>query len=125
MKHQLTVAAVTMIGLLSASGSTNGTEKLLLRVSPNVSNAPSTVVVQATVARNAENRWLHIEADSGGFFRSSDVELDGDKAPLITEIRLNNLPGGEYIVMAVLRNNLGEKTTVRRTALVMSRFGEP
>jgi hypothetical protein len=125
MKSQLTVVAATTIGLLIASGSGVANEKLLLRVTPNVSSAPSTVVVKATVARNADNRWLHIEADSGAFYRSSEVQLDGDKAPLVTEIRLNNLPGGEYTVIAVLRNNLGEETIVRRTALVLSRFGEP
>jgi hypothetical protein len=43
----------------------------------------------------------------------------------VTEIRLSNLPSGEYAVSAVLRNNLGEETTVRRTVLVLSRFGEP
>jgi len=125
MKKRMTFAAVTVMGLLAATGATGASEKLMLRVTPNVSSAPSTVIVKATVTRNAENRWLHIEADSGAFFRSSDIELDGDKAPLITEIRLNNLPGGEYTVAAVLRNNLGEETVVRRTALVLSRLGEP
>jgi hypothetical protein len=96
----------------------------MLQVSPNVSNAPSTVVVRATVEKNSANRWLRIEADSDAFFRSSDIELDGDKAPLVTEIRLSNLPGGEYTVMAVLRNASGEETTVRRTAIVLARFGE-
>ena len=125
MKSRFTLAAVTAAGLLFASGATDASEKLMLRVTPNVSSAPSTVVVKATVTRNVDNRWLHIEADSGAFFRSSDVQLDGDKAPLVTEIRLNNLPGGEYTVVAVLRNNLGEETVVRRTALVLSRLGEP
>lgn len=125
MEKRFTLAAVTVAGLLAATGSTGANEKLALRVTPNVSSAPSTVVVKATVTKNADNRWLHIEADSGAFFRSSDIQLDGDNAPLVTEIRLNNLPGGEYTVAAVLRNNLGEETVVRRTALVLSRLGEP
>jgi hypothetical protein len=125
MKKRITLAAVTIIGLIYASGATDANEKLSLRVTPNVSSAPSTVVVKATVAKLAENRWLHIEADSGSFYRSSAIELDGDRAPLVTEIRLNNLPSGEYTVAAVLRNNLGEETVVRRTAIVLSRFGEP
>jgi len=125
MKSQLTLAAVTIVGLLAASGPSVASAKLTLRVTPNVSAAPSTVVAQATVTRNAGNRSLHIEAESGTFYRSSEVQLDGDKAPLITEIRLNNLPGGEYTIKAVLRNNLGEQTIVRRTALVTSRLGEP
>jgi hypothetical protein len=125
MKTQWTLAAISTIGLLLASGAATASEKLMLRVTPNVSAAPSTVVVKATVTRNADNRWLLIEAESGAFYRSSQIQLDGDKAPLITEFRLSNLPGGEYTVKAVLRNNLGEETVVRRTALVMPRLGEP
>ena len=125
MKTRLTLAALTMIGMLTASGTTGASEKLTLRVTPNVSSAPSTVIVKATVAKNSDNRWLHIEADSGEFYRSSEIQLDGDKAPVVTEIRLPNLPGGEYTVVAVLRNNMGEETIVRRTALVLSKFGEP
>ena len=125
MKTRITLAAITLIGMVTASGTTSATEKLSLRVTPNVSSAPSTVIVKATVAKNSGNRWLHIEADSGAFYRSSAIELDGDNAPLVTEIRLNNLPGGEYTVSAVLRNNMGQETVARRTALVLSKFGEP
>jgi hypothetical protein len=125
MKSRLTFAAATTIGLLFASGSSVANEKLMLRVTPNVSSAPSTVIVKATVARNADNRWLHIEADSGAFYRSSEVQLEGDKAPLITEIRLNNLPGGEYTVRAVLRDSSGQETVVRRTAVVLAQFERP
>jgi len=125
MKSCFTLAAVTIIGLIFATGATDATEKLSLRVTPNVSSAPSTVIVRALVARNADNRWLHIEADSGEFLRSSAIQLDGDKAPLVTEFRLNNLPSGEYTVVAVLSTTQGEQTVVRRTALVLSRFGEP
>lgn len=122
---RIAFAAVTMFGLIVATSATDANEKLSLRVTPNVSSAPSTVVVKATVARDAGNRWLHIEADSGTFYRSSAIELDGDRAPLVTEIRLNNLPSGDYTVAAVLRNALGEETVVRRTAIVLSRLGEP
>ncbi len=125
MKSRLILAAFTTIGLLVAHRETVATEKLSLRVTPNVSNAPSTVIVQATVARHPDNRWLQIEADSGRFLRSSAIQLDGDKAPVVTEIRLNNLPGGNYAVVAVLRNHLGEETIVRRTVIVLSPFGEP
>src|SRR5262245_22900291 len=124
MKTRITLAALTLIGLIAASGTTGATEKLSLRVTPNVSSAPSTVIVKATIAKNTDNRWLHIEAESGAFYRSSTIQLDGDKAPMVTEVFLKNLPGGEYTVSAVLRNNMGEETVVRRTALVLSKFGD-
>ena len=125
MKSRIILAATTIVGLIFATGSTDANEKLALRVTPNVSSAPSTVVVRAYVARNAQNRVLQIEADSGSFYRSSQIQLDGDKAPTLNEFRLNALPGGEYVVTAMLRDNLGEETIVRRTALVIARFGEP
>ena len=125
MSSRLMLAAVTTIGLTLASGAGQAAEKLSLRVTPNVSSAPSNVIVKATIAKHADNRWLHIEADSGAFYRSSAIQLDGDRAPLVTEFRLNNLPSGEYTVAAVLRNHLGQETTVRRTVLVLSKFGEP
>jgi hypothetical protein len=119
------LAAFTAIGLMTARSETVATEKLSLRVTPNVSSAPSNVIVKATIAKDKANRWLTVEADSGTFFRSSAIQLDGDNAPAVTEIRLSNLPSGEYSVSAVLTNNLGEETTVRRTVIVLSRFGEP
>lgn len=125
MKSFLILAAFTTIGLVAGHQETVATEKLTLRVTPNVSKAPSNVIVQATVAKHPDNRWLHIEADSGTFLRSSAIQLDGDKAPTVTEIRLNNLPSGNYAIVAVLRNHLGNETVVRRTLVVLSPFGEP
>lgn len=117
-------AAATIVALFGVTETTTGDEKLSLKVTPNVSSAPSTVVVRAIVAPHADNRRLHIEADSGAFLRSSDVQLDGDKAPTVTEIRLKNLPSGEYTVKAVLIDAAGTSTVASRTALVLARFGE-
>lgn len=118
-------AAVAATAWLVAASSPSASEKLSLKVTPNVSSAPSTVLVRAFITLDADNRWLRIEADSGAFLRSSDIQLEGDKAPLVTELSLKNLPGGEYTVSAVLRDSLGRQTIVRRSVLVLSRVGEP
>ena len=125
MQKRLVVAALTMLALAAASGAANATEKLSLRVTPNVSSAPGNVIVKATVTPDADNRWLRIEADSGAFFRSSSIQLDGDKAPAVAEFKFSNLPPGEYAVSAMLRDSRGDETMVRRTVIVLSRFGEP
>ena len=118
------VAAATLVILIAATAGQGATEKLALRVTPNVSNAPSTVRIIATVTPNAANRILSIQADSGTFYRSSEVQLECDRAPLVTELSLKNLPSGEYTVVAELRDNMGGRTFVRRTVLVLARFGE-
>ena len=121
-----TAIAIATTSLLLASGAgVNADEKLTLQVTPNVSSAPSTVVVRARVAKNAQNRVLQIGADSGTFYRSSEIQLDGESAPLVTEIRLKNLPSGEYTVVPVLQDQTGRKTVVRQTAVVLSALGEP
>jgi hypothetical protein len=119
------VAGATLAILMAVNGGHSASEKLALRVTPNVSAAPSTVIVKATVAPNPANRYLAIEADSGSFYRSSEIQLDGDRAPLITELSFKNLPSGEYTVAAELRDNMGGRTIVRRTVIVLSRSGEP
>lgn len=121
----MTLAALTLTALTFATGSVTAQEKLTLRVTPNVSSAPSNVIVRAYVTPNEANRVLRIEADSGRFFRGSQIQLDGDKAPTLTEFRLNSLPSGEYTVQAVLVDSSGDETVVRRTALVLSASGEP
>jgi hypothetical protein len=125
MKNRLMLAAATVIGLMFATTPTAAGEKLTLRVTPNVSSAPSTVIVRAYVTPDAKNRYLLVEADSGSFFRSSEIQLDGEKAPALTEFRLASLPSGEYTVTAVLKDNKGTETMQRRTVLVLSQFGEP
>jgi hypothetical protein len=125
MKERITLAALTITGLTFATGSLAAEQRLTLRVTPNVSSAPSNVTIRAYVAPNEKNRSLRIEADSGVFFRSSQIQLDGDKAPTLTEFRFHSLPSGNYTVQAVLRDSAGEETVVRRTALVLSSSGEP
>lgn len=125
MKCRVVLAVIATLGLSAAAGELVATEKLSLRVTPNVSSAPSNVTVQARIAKDPANRWLTIEADSASFYRSSAIQLDGDNAPTVTEVRLSNLPSGEYAVSAILRTDLGQEITVRRTVIVLSRFGEP
>ena len=125
MRNRTILAVLTTLGLVAATGAANANDKLSLRVTPNVSSAPGNVIVKATVTRDADNRWLYIEADSGSFYRSSAIQLDGDHAPTVTEFRLNSLPSGNYAVIAKLRNSLGEETVVRRNVIVLSAIGEP
>jgi hypothetical protein len=125
MKERITLAALTLAALIFATESITAQDKLTLRVTPNVSSAPSTVTVRAYVTPNEENRLLRIEADSGRFFRGSQIQLDGDKAPTLNEFRFSSLPSGEYTVQAVLVDSSGDETVVRRTALVLSVSGEP
>jgi hypothetical protein len=97
--------------------------KLALRQSQTVASAPAEVVVTATVERDADNRALEVAAESGDFFRSSLIALEGDQAPRTTQLRFKNLPSGEYVVVVVLHGRHGERTFERRTLIVMPSVG--
>jgi hypothetical protein len=118
--------ALTAAVLLFASPAhhvARAVEKLDLRVTPSVSMAPASVVVRATVQHDAENRELEILADSLEFYRRSVVDLDGEQAPKTTELKLIDIPGGEYEITATLLDAHGQRTTVRKSFVVMAMAG--
>ena len=100
---------VIVTGLSVGSG--HATEdRLRIEVSPRMSVAPAMVRIRAIVTPDAANRALQIVAESGAYYRSSLVPLDGANAAAITEMTLKNLPGGDYEVVVVLVDADGRRT---------------
>ena len=114
-------AIVTMLGATSSDAADT---KLRIDVSPRISSAPAVVRIRAIVTPDETNRVLHIVADSGSFYRSSMVPLDGANAALVTEMTLKNLPGGQYDVTVVLVDANGRRTSDRRDVVVTSMLGD-
>lgn len=96
---------------------------LRIEVTPRISNAPAQVRIRAMVAPNAENRGLRIVADSGDYYRSSTLPLDGDNAALITETSFKNLPGGEYEISVAVLDAQGHASNVDRRTLMVTSSG--
>jgi hypothetical protein len=92
-------------------------DRLALRVSPTVSFAPANLVVRATVEANQENRSIEIVAESEDFYRSSQMQLDGDRAPRTTLFEFRSLPTGYYQVRATLRGVSGKEITSTQTQI--------
>jgi hypothetical protein len=90
-----------------------------LRVRPQVSYAPGSVLVSVWVPSASDHRALVVEADSGDFFRSSEIQLDGDRAPRAHTVVLQNLPAGEYRITASVKDSEGTKTEIHRNATVL------
>jgi hypothetical protein len=77
-------------------------EPLAVRVSPAVSFAPANLIVRATIEADASNRSVLIVAESPEFYRSSEIQLDGDNAPRTNMFEFRSLPSGTYEVKAIL-----------------------
>jgi len=110
----LRIAGVLLLLLLVAGVShLAAVERLKLNVSPSVAFAPANVVVRASIEPDAQNRAVEVEAESPAFYRSSEIELDGDRAPRTNTFEFRSLPPGVYEVSATL---MGPGETVRATA---------
>ncbi len=114
-----TLLVLVACAALGGAATTSARDMVAVRVSPNISMAPATVRVVVTVEPDPENRELIVEADSGDFYTSSAVELDGSKAPRLQAFVLKELPAGQYDVAAwvVRRNGDAQKATTNYMVL--------
>ena len=103
---------VILCGLLLAAAAPMGAgERLTIKVSPSVSIAPANLVVRTMIEADIRNRAIEIVAESEDFYRSSQVLLEGDRAPRTTTFEFRSLPSGTYEVKAVLLGANGEPLT--------------
>ena len=67
---------------------------------------------------------MEISAESDDFYRSSAIQLDGDKAPRTTQFEFRSLPPGMYAVRAILRGSDGHtRAAVRQDVNVIASGG--
>jgi len=95
-------------------------ERMTVKVSPAVAFAPANLSVRAMIEADADNRAIAIVAESDDFYRSSEIQLDGDHAPRTTTFEFRSLPSGTYQVKAMLIGTGSEtRATVRQQVNVM------
>jgi hypothetical protein len=89
-------------------------ERITMRVSPSISFAPGNLIVRATIEADAENRMVQIVAESPDFYRSSEIQLDGDHAARTNILEFRSLPQGRYEVRAALLDANGHRLAIVR-----------
>lgn len=110
---------------LTSAVSTNATERLTMAVSPAQSFAPTNLTIRVRVEPDAGNRALEVAAESGEYYRSSRIQLDGAEAPRNIVLELRSLPSGDYDVRGALIDGSGrERVWVRRHAIVLGAGSE-
>ena len=109
------IAVVLLLALPAGAG-----DKLSMKVSPAIAFAPANLVVRAYVTADSDNRSIEVIAESPDFYRSSQMQLDGDKAPHTNVFEFRSLPTGTYQVRAVLIGSQGQRALVRSEVNVMA-----
>jgi hypothetical protein len=123
-KKTMKLEACTCAFVLAAALSVNAGERLTIAVSPLQSFAPTNLVVRIHVAPDAGNRAIEVTADSGEYFRSSVIPLDGNEAPRTIAVELRSLPGGDYQVQGTLIDNAGHpRASARQQVIVLASAG--
>ena len=96
-------------------------ERMTMKVSPAIAFAPANLVVRTTIEADADNRAIEIIAESPDFYRSSEIQLEGDKSARTTSFEFRSLPPGTYEVRATLRGSRGEdRSTIRQQINVIA-----
>jgi hypothetical protein len=91
--------------------------RLTLRVFPRMAHAPADLLILVSVERRPENRHLIVSAESPDFFRSSEIDLDGEDSARVTSISFRSLPPGAYSIHASLIGANGRTIEVTESSV--------
>jgi hypothetical protein len=89
-------------------------ERITVRVSPAVAFAPANLIVRAMIEADEQNRAVQIIAESEDFYRSSEIQLEGERAPRTSTFEFHSLPPGMYEVRALLLGAGGQQRAFAR-----------
>jgi hypothetical protein len=108
MRPILMLAALLSVTTISTAGG----ENLRIAASPVTSFAPTNLTIRTRLVASDENRVLEVVAESAQFYRSSQIPLEGERAPLTITIEFRDLPSGDYEVSGVLTGRSGERRAI-------------
>ena len=87
--------------------------------------APANLVVRARIETEARNRAVEIVAESTDFYRSSEIQLDGDNAPVTNSFEFRSLPSGTYEIKASVLDASGQlRASARSQVNIIASGGE-
>lgn len=92
---------------------------LSIKVSPQYCAEPCLIRVQVRLEPHPDDRALVIEADNGEYFRSSLVQLPGDRGPSIHTLTLKSLPAGRFSIRVMLSRTDGVEALARDSINVL------
>ena len=101
------------------------TDDVTLRMTPRFVAAPGYLRSLIRVAPNAENRLLRVEIDSAGYYRSSEIELDGASAPMSHFMDWKAVPAGKYDLIVTVMGPSGPRAVRHLDFQVLGASSEP
>lgn len=112
--------ATLLCSCLLGASLLNSSELLAMRVA---AYGPASLTVQIMIKSDAGNRALAVTAEAPDFYRSSQIPLDGERAPRVAVFHLRSLPTDVYQVTGILVGPKGPRAKVTRIARVLPEPG--
>ena len=106
------IEAVIVFGMLGATVAAE--DRLRINVWPTISQAPAVVRVEVLLEPDDQNRSLEIVVDSGEYYRSSVIQLDGAGGARFHSVQYRSMPAGSYDVQVIIRGAGGARLAFDR-----------
>lgn len=117
MQSKWQFVGLLILGLAATAAADN---ELSVAVTPRAAFGPVDLTVRTHIAADPQNRSVEVVAESPSFYRSSEVPLDGDRAPRTSTFQFRKVPAGMYEVRVTLFDASGRaRAIVRRTVQVI------
>ena len=86
-------------------------DEVRLRLSSRFVSEPGYLRSLIRVLPNAENRVLRVSIDSDAYYRSSDIQLEGESAPMNHFVDFKAVPAGKYELTVEVIGPTGTRAT--------------
>ena len=105
--------------LLATAFTVSAGERLTIAVSTSQGFAPANATIRVHVTPDANNRGLEVSVESGRYYRSSWIQLDGAEAPPTIAVEVRSLPGGNYQIRGALVDSTGQACAFAQTQVIV------
>jgi hypothetical protein len=114
------ILGTAIVASTTAVAGSRAEESVRIQIPGRYYSEPASVNIMVAVQPNQQNRLLRVEADGDNFFRSSDIELNGEEGGKYHTMWFKNLPAGQYTVRATVLSGSGEVAQAQAPLLVIS-----
>jgi hypothetical protein len=114
---------IPLVALSGTSGSAK--DNVEIRLNGRFFAEPATVQLIVAVEPNADNRRLRVEADGDSMYRSTEIDLAGDKEQRLHTVEFKNLSAGGYTLRAQVLSNETVRSQAEQEIMVTGDGVEP
>ena len=107
---------IPLVALSGTSGSAK--DNVEIRLNGRFFAEPATVQLIVAVEPNSENRRLRVEADGDSMYRSTEIDLAGDKEQRLHTVEFKNLSAGGYTLRAQVLSNESVRSQAEQEIMV-------